>query len=55
LFVFNNKKVVIFLANVNALSNQNLRMKGMQIHSCAIEGAAQTNLSAVLLFWIAEK
>ncbi len=30
-----------------------LRMKEMQIHFCTVEGAAQTNLSAVLLFWIA--
>jgi len=27
----------------------------MQIHVCTVEGAAQTNLSAVVPFWIAEE
>jgi len=27
----------------------------LQIHTCTVEGAAQTNLSAVLPFWIAEE
>jgi len=32
-----------------------LRLKEMQIHSCTVEGAAQTNLLAVQPFWIAEE
>jgi len=31
------------------------RLKEMQIHTCTVEGAAQTNLSAVLPFWMAEE
>jgi len=27
----------------------------MQIHACTVEGAAQTNLLAVLPFWIKEE
>jgi len=32
-----------------------LRLKEMQIDYCTVEGAAQTNLSAVLPFWIEEE
>jgi len=32
-----------------------LRLKEMQIHTCTVEDAAQTNLSADLPFWIAEE
>jgi len=48
-------KKAIFLANVKALSRQKCKCKGMQIQVCTVEGAAQTNLSAVLLFWITEE
>jgi len=40
-----------FTAKVTKIS---LRLKETHIHSCTVEGAAQTNLSDVLPFWIRE-
>jgi len=56
------KKLLLFLKTLLLSSGQAillksiiLRLQEMQIHSCTVEGAAQTNLLAVQPFWIAEE
>jgi len=56
LFFFDNKKSSIFGKCSGSFTPKvkwiNLRLKEIHIYVCTVKGAAQTNLSAVLQFWI---
>jgi len=49
LFFNNNKKSYIFGKCKDPFTLISLRLMEMHIHSCTLEGAAQTNLSAAVI------